>query len=268
MNALVLELYVGNPYKDLDTITSNGFYLFVNDNSNEPLFDSEGISLSPGFETDVVIKKTVVERQASPYSDCIRNTCSFDSYDSDLFKKTLKTSKYYTQKNCLLICLQRHIVQNCGCYIPKIPNFDDSRVCNGHDILECGYTQYHEFYTTQLSNQCFVECPQECDSIEYDLSSSVMDFPSPFYADLFIRKHKLFPDNYKNLTTFENIKQSVVKINIYFSDISYTSIKEVPAKTFEQLIGDLGGILGLCLGASLLSFIEIVELVAQLIWRD
>lgn len=34
----------------------------------------------------------------------------------------------------------------------------------------------------------------------------------------------------------------------------------MPAKTLEQYIADIGGIMGLCIGTSLLSFVELLEL--------
>lgn len=114
-----------------------------------------------------------------------------------------------------------------------------------------------------MSKDCFNECPQECNSVEFSLTTSQSDFPSPFYANLLIRNNNRVPNYRRNLTSFDYIKKTVMKVNIYYSDIAFTSIREIPAKAIEQLVGDLGGILGICLGASLLSFIELIEIVLQ-----
>jgi len=43
-------------------------------------------------------------------------------------------------------------------------------------------------------------------------------------------------------------------------------IEEKPAKVVLDIISDLGGIMGLCIGASLMSFIELIDLVFDCIF--
>lgn len=43
-------------------------------------------------------------------------------------------------------------------------------------------------------------------------------------------------------------------------------INESPARSAEQLMADVGGIVGLCIGASFLSIIELVELLYRVIY--
>lgn len=46
---------------------------------------------------------------------------------------------------------------------------------------------------------------------------------------------------------------------VYFSTLQYISIKSNPAYSFMALLSDVGGALGLLLGATILTFIEIAE---------
>jgi hypothetical protein len=64
----------------------------------------------------------------------------------------------------------------------------------------------------------------------------------------------------RNYTTLENIKKSTTAINVYYEDIRYTLIAEQPSQTPEEMVAYLGGFLGLCMGASFLSFAELIEL--------
>jgi hypothetical protein len=69
--------------------------------------------------------------------------------------------------------------------------------------------------------------------------------------------------------TFSNmsqLKESTLAVNIYFEDLSYTLIEEVPARTIEQFVADIGGFMGLCIGNSILSFVELIELFLQIIY--
>ena len=83
--------------------------------------------------------------------------------------------------------------------------------------------------------------------------------------------------------SFERLSESIAAVNIFYEEPSYWEIDEIGKKEWyiifitniytymeilglffshfdrTQLIADLGGILGLCIGASLLSFIELIE---------
>jgi hypothetical protein len=50
-----------------------------------------------------------------------------------------------------------------------------------------------------------------------------------------------------------------LSVNIFYPTGTFTNIYEEPAVTFTTLLPDLGGRLGLFLGISILSFVEIFE---------
>ena len=50
-------------------------------------------------------------------------------------------------------------------------------------------------------------------------------------------------------------------MNFYYQDISFTEINQTAAISFEMLIANIGGVLGLCIGASLLTLAEFCELI-------
>ena len=55
-----------------------------------------------------------------------------------------------------------------------------------------------------------------------------------------------------------------IRIQIYNKDMITTRIEQVPATTFVEVVGTVGGLLGLWLGASMLSILEFCELLANL----
>ena len=61
------------------------------------------------------------------------------------------------------------------------------------------------------------------------------------------------------------IKNSVVKISIFYNDISYDALVESPVLTFDVLLGNVGGSLGLFIGISFLSLVEIFELIFEIL---
>ncbi len=56
-----------------------------------------------------------------------------------------------------------------------------------------------------------------------------------------------------------------VSLNIYFAYMRDTKIEQTPKTGIIELISNLGGALGIFLGFSVFSLIEIVEVIAQVI---
>lgn len=59
---------------------------------------------------------------------------------------------------------------------------------------------------------------------------------------------------------YEDYKQNVLAVRVYFNDLSYTSVIETEKINFIYLAANYGGQLGLFLGVSLMTFVEIIEL--------
>ena len=62
----------------------------------------------------------------------------------------------------------------------------------------------------------------------------------------------------------EQVKQSVLKLNIFYDSLEYEYITEKPKMNLVDLLANIGGTLGLCLGISVLSFIEIFEIFTRI----
>jgi hypothetical protein len=67
--------------------------------------------------------------------------------------------------------------------------------------------------------------------------------------------------NDKNDTSYINYN-----IYVYYQDLKYTLISEQPKVELFGLISNLGGILGLFIGFSFISLLELFELIAEFIY--
>lgn len=106
--ALRIELFTGytsSVYTDI--IKSNGLLLFIHNSSYLPIFGTEGTSLSVGYDYDVVLSQILINKQPSPYSNCIPTDVMFDS---ELYKATVKQVGNYNQKYCLQLCSQEFLI--------------------------------------------------------------------------------------------------------------------------------------------------------------
>ena len=114
---------------------------------------------------------------------------------------------------------------------------------------------------TSFYNRCFEYCPQECEYTEYKLRSFTSVFPSDEYAKLVLKQYNVNKSERNKISSIEELKKSVISLNIYFDCKEYTEIKERPLTTFDVLLANLGGQLGLFLGLDVLSLVELFEFV-------
>ena len=63
--------------------------------------------------------------------------------------------------------------------------------------------------------------------------------------------------------TDDYMRQNFAKISVFYGDVSYTEIEEIPSFTFDQLISDVGGQMGIWIGASVFSILELFYLAMQ-----
>lgn len=61
------------------------------------------------------------------------------------------------------------------------------------------------------------------------------------------------------------IRQNLLRLNIYLEDLSIVEFTQMPAYDLADLFADIGGTLGLWMGISVLTIMELVELVMRLI---
>lgn len=83
-----------------------------------------------------------------------------------------------------------------------------------------------------------VECPHECDSTYYNLAVN-------------------------NVYDKYNEGTNMFKIYVYYKQLRYRNITQVPKTAVTDLVSAIGGTLGLFVGLRLLSFVEIIEFILE-----
>lgn len=61
------------------------------------------------------------------------------------------------------------------------------------------------------------------------------------------------------------IRQNLIRLNIYLEDLSVVEFMQMPAYDLADLFADIGGTLGLWMGISVLTIMELVELIVSLV---
>lgn len=104
-----------------------------------------------------------------------------------------------------------------------------------------------KFYNSKSATECTLQCPTECNTINFVQSIALARYPSKWLI------------SQSGESRIDPADRLIV--NIYFSQMSYTLIEETPAMTVDQLLALIGGSLGLFLGVSFLTLVEAVEFI-------
>jgi hypothetical protein len=227
----------------------DGLRLIVHNQTADPGYYSggtkSGFILAPGFNHEVVIKRTFSSKLGLPFNNCIKNVKSLDSHDSEIYKYMLNNTQYdYTQKDCFDYCM--------GTELNKHFNVTN-KIDHWLNLYKTySFNKFWGFYSkikNKIEQVCTPMCPLECDSIKYDASISFTKFSNEEFEALFR----------------VNGSQSVTSIDIYYENLEYTSISQLPKMNVIDLISNIGSNLSLFIGISFISFAEIIEILGEIL---
>jgi amiloride-sensitive sodium channel subunit alpha len=239
--------------------TYTGISVVIADVNQFPI-RSEGVVIKAGSYAKINLKKTESTNLPSPYSSCQE----IGTFNTTLSNEMNRIGIKYSHRNCVLLCQQKIIIDRLGCYRLDLPRIFDAPPCLNQSIYNQLLVDYIDFSTSDCNDLC----PFECYSVTYELSVSYTDFPSYKYYNRYMRLDKPFFANVFKTenVTYEMFKNSMASLFIYIDDNKSTQITESIATPVVQFIANLGGTLGLFVGTSVLSLMEIVELLIDLIF--
>jgi hypothetical protein len=218
---------------------NNGFRILIHNQTDIAVFPEEdGINIAPGFLTNVAIERTLTEKLSYPYNDCLDNL--FESKYNYLILKsnTLKTMKNsfnyrnYDSNLCIKMCLQKYIIDSCGCSAYDLPNYfkNQQQGCSSNTQQSCASQAQTQFFNSPAVIRCQNDCPNKCTFFKYQSQISVSKYPTNWYIS-----------NLRTSIILDDYNQYVSLINLYYNEMSYTKVVESPLITVEMLFGNFGG---------------------------
>lgn len=257
-NGLTLELFSGIE-DSMPFVKSTGFTLFVYNQSEsvEFFYYFEKLFLKPNTDHVIAIRPYIVNKLKKPYSACEVSSMS------DI--KAMKFSEHFTNYTyrrifCFQLIFRKRIHSECDCVIELNDVPGVNKTCISPNQTTCVARVYNkEFLTNRFDGQFDKICPIECNYMFYTYMMSSHSFPTTYYTT-----H--LKGLYRHMANFSvrDIKKSVAHVHIYFKRLSYARLTEIPTMTILDLIAGTGGMLGLFLGMSFLSFVEIFEFIAEI----
>jgi len=148
----------------------------------------------------------------------------------------------YRQKDCIELCFADNLFKKCQCHEGSWKDFfPQGNICKTDYEQHCLSLYNEEFFSIENIRE-LCDCPLECVSITYSMSTSFSNYPSKEYADYLSNQSsisKLF--NNRTQIDSELIKSSLLSVSVYYDELKYTQISELKKVELEDLIAGIGG---------------------------
>ena len=210
-----------------------------------------------GQITQIEIRRTEVNRKEQPYS----SGCTNREGDHAYFPGS------YSVLQCQTSCFLSKVSKQCNrfdffsnIFMPK-----DKRMpfTNGSKQTRCLAKVIKHLRDSNFES---CNCKLPCHEVKYDKTVSYSKWPSetdiPIYKQLFSKALDLNASEVAD----DFVRRNFLRIDVYYGDMMYRMISEEESYSFGKLIGDIGGYMGLLVGASVFSLLELIVLIGQTIF--
>jgi hypothetical protein len=186
------------------------------------------IFISIGSQNTFVVKRLFDQKLEYPYNNCFKNVYLNPPNNTILIDYIKKNGRDYTQRECFELCI-------------NLKANESDTGCKG--TLKSLSSPPCEIFTNQFDSkisECSEYCPMECDSLNYEISAN-----------------NVYDDEYNGKYV----------ITVHYEDLKYTLISQQEKAKIESinLIANIGGTIGLFLGFSFISLLEVFEVLAECI---
>nr|XP_053638313.1 uncharacterized protein LOC128692952 isoform X1 [Cherax quadricarinatus] len=227
-----------------------GLRVIVHSPYQLPFPEDEGFNISPGVSVSARITRRKLIRVGKPHGNCRSDT------DSQIFTE-------YSAVRCKRMCIEQAYWQRCYCYAGKSPAYD-SRLPKPQtpcDIANVSHQLCMEMVRFNYQQQNLIcDCPPACSETIYDSQVTLSEENKPFYVIIQnLVKRKLADD------LCGGNSSDAVRIHLYLDSLNYEIIQESPAYTWDTLVSNVGGNLGLFIGMSLMTVVELMEFLVDVI---
>ena len=269
----------------------NGFIAIVDASDQYPITSRKTLLIRPGHQNMVSLKATKITAGKGLKDIAIeKRNCLFEE------EMTMDLHKVYSQSNCFLECAIRHSIlkENDRCmpwYFPVInttfpmcdpwssyefvkhmKNITESECSHCHP--DCESTHYDstisaapflncDYYNLGVSDLCKVDLKRHLDPPLWgeDTISQYPPHQKPSYVTFQSNMRHQVYHSFKRtgkIVSYNAYEKDIALVNFFFESPTAFQFIRQPKMTTIQFISQLGGLLGLCMGFSVISFFEIL----------
>ncbi|CAF4930718.1 unnamed protein product [Pieris macdunnoughi] len=262
---------------DLDYLCKGpvqGFKILLHNPAELPRLSQQFFRAPLSQEVIVAVKpKMMTTSEGLRSYDPDRRQCYFPS------ERYLKYFKIYTQQNCEMECLANFTNARCGCVHFGMPHGPNMATCNSGKMA-CIKKSQMELVTVEMKsgmagddeNDTLIgearevalrcKCLPACTSIEYEAETSQADYD---WKSLF-RAYKLPMNN-------DTVEEDALfaRVFVFFKEAQFITSRRSELYGPTDFLANCGGLLGLFMGFSILSVVEIIYFLTlrlyYLLWK-
>ncbi|XP_064161319.1 acid-sensing ion channel 1B isoform X1 [Anguilla rostrata] len=222
-----------------ETSFEAGIKVQIHNQDEPPFIDQLGFGVAPGFQTFVSCQEQRLTYLPPPWGDC-----KATAMDSEFFSS-------YSITACRIDCETRYLVENCNCRMVHMPG--DAPYCTPEQYKECADPAL-DFLVEKDNDYCVCETP--CNMTRYNKELSFVRIPSKASSKYLAKKFN---------KSEQYIADNILVLDIFFEALNYETIEQKKAYEIAGLLGDIGGQMGLFIGASILTILELFDYLYEVI---
>nr|XP_042710722.1 acid-sensing ion channel 4 [Chrysemys picta bellii] len=245
-----------------ETSFEAGIRVQVHSQDEPPYIHQLGFGVSPGFQTFVSCQEQRLTYLPQPWGNCRASVPG---------EQILPGYEGYSIAACRLQCEKEAVVSSCQCRMVPHATAGAGRdpwasltwfllpgnesICSPNVYIECA-DRTLDAAVEDSQDRC--SCPTPCNLTRYNKEISMVRIPSKGSARYLAHKY------HRNETY---IRENFLVLDIFFEALNYEAIEQKKAYELAGLLGDIGGQMGLFIGASILTILEILDYIYEVI-RD
>ncbi|NP_001296667.1 acid-sensing ion channel 1-like [Hydra vulgaris] len=228
---------------------AGGIHLMIHGQDEEPV-KMQGQIVSPGYSFYVKVEKKTIMNLEKPYkTEC--GTVKLKYFDR------------YSMHTCWLEQLTDYVNKMCHCKDFFMPG--NIPYCSLPELQNCTWIEWAKFNKDKM-----YKCPLPCKIDLYGVSLSRALFPTTQYSSILAEQFRKQPHV---LSIVHNItdellfmRDNLLRFIIYYDDLSYEVLEQKPSYETLVWLGDIGGQIGLFIGAGVMSYFEFLDCLAIVIY--
>ncbi|CAI5438992.1 unnamed protein product [Caenorhabditis angaria] len=227
----------------------NGFRYYIHSSAELPFLASEGIAVSP----DSVVYSALSSSRYILLSSGSWGNCT------DSWPANYKYDFPYTAAMCSTVCKAQYFNTTCGCS-PSIYNHENLfRDCTPYETYRCMDTKMKVVSNgvVNIEMPSCEECRVECKSQVYHAFNS---YGKGLSRGALMWLHK------QGQWDILHMKSNFQVVNVFFRDMSYTEYIQMQGMTITELLSDIGGNMGMFMGMSVFTIIEVSLFLSKIGW--
>ena len=276
--SLVIYLDTFNEMEIPSSIQSdhpNGVKLSIDTSDKIPFSSMTEFAVEPGTHTYIEIGQQIRQYKEEPYSQCI---------SSGSLSNNEAVSAVYTQRACVVLCIERQILDICECQevdsvnilttiepeLTKGKHFCEDVSLSSKQLIE--NIECVAKNRARVQAQCEKDCTPTCSDVFFQSKVSKTKWPLPDYIEEFYNgyiKGRPYESKFPkpgNDSLYDMVIEHFVYLTVNHGNPTIVQFNDTATITTSNFLSRLGGALNLWAGITIIVIMEIIDLIYRVLW--